>query len=286
MNIIFPSQPYTNLKEVDYNFKEEYDVALLLGFIICLFDFDEMMKRKKLVTTAPKHGSRTRYIYRGWQMKTEDYDEFDCELSEQKNIFLLNDYFDYKDFHLYKFIYNKLTNKFQRSWIFDDYFINGKNDSGNMISDIKISLSNLTNIDNFFIKDFVKSEADILKIENNKFTIEENVYKFIYLRSNSYERGIVLKEWSDDVKEERRYFVYDDKTVISNDFDGLYTQFVQQAAIELRVSVGEPISFYSMDVAKVNGEVKIIEVGDGQVSSLKGIDAKNFYKMLLIQNFN
>lgn len=267
MKIVFPSEPYSNLKKVDSNFAEEYDTAKSLGLDCYLFDFDEFNKRNILVSNLLNFEKLTHFVYRGWQMSPNTYDTLFTHLYENRGVVLINDYFDYRNFHLYDSPYKTIPRFFQKSWVFE-------HSSGS--GGLNLSLLRNIDCDQFFIKDFVKSEPDLMKVAND-INVVENVNRFINLRGKSYQSGIVLKRWTDDIKRECRYFIHDTTVVVNDDATGEYLEFIHSITSDVNFNSKLNPSFFVIDVATINGEMKVVEMGDAQVCGLKRITSLDFY---------
>ena len=124
-----------------------------------------------------------------------------------------------------------------------------------------------------FVKDFVKSlKTSVGPIVRTPSAIHEVVSEMRRVRGD-IEGGIVVRRVEDfDPASERRYFVLDG---VAYDPDGR-----EPPALVKDVGERIPSRFFSADGAHLrNGTLRLVEVGDGQVSDLVGWTAEAFVRM-------
>ncbi len=88
------------------------------------------------------------------------------------------------------------------------------------------------------------------------------------------EGGLVLRRFEDIKPEtERRFFVLDGEVYGASDNDAML-EFAQE------VSKLHTCLFYSLDIVEgLNGQFRVVEIGDGQVSDFKEWDIAEWLKM-------
>ncbi|MDE5575755.1 MAG: ATP-grasp domain-containing protein [Oscillospiraceae bacterium] len=275
--IIFPSSYFSDDRP-DEDLQSEYDATAGTGlFETVLFSNDKWFSDEKLVlNNAP---TELKYaVYRGWMMKPELYGKF-CEKLREKNIRLLTTPSAYEKFHIFPNIYPELENDTAKMLVFP----NSKNID---LEKIKSAFSK------FMVKDFVKSVkgTNFPKYFDSSVTREEfdrQMELFCELRGSLYTGGICIKEFLelkkyDGFTNEFRVFYINNKiaSVSRNSMQPLYTPEPPEKLIEKYAKLDSP--FYTVDYAQTqDGEWKIIEAGDGQVSGLSpGQDNYVFFKSL------
>jgi hypothetical protein len=127
--------------------------------------------------------------------------------------------------------------------------------------------------DGCFLKDYVKSlSTDGGSVVRDLSTIPAVIAKMLKYRGQ-IEGGLCARRLEDyDSSSERRYFVWRGQ---AHSDTGEVPHFVAEAASR----VLSP--FFSVDVARrSDGVLRVIELGDGQVSDRKHWDCHNFIRML------
>lgn len=275
--IIFPSSYFSD-SHPDEDLQSEYVAATETGlFEIVLFSNDKWFSDERLVLDNIPHEPQYA-VYRGWMMKPELYRKFYDKLRE-KNIRLLTTPSAYEKFHIFPNIYPELENDTAKMLVFP----NSENIDPEKIKSV---------FPKFMVKDFVKSVkgTDFPKYFDSSVTCEEfdrQMEIFRELRGNLYTGGICIKEFLelkkyDDFTNEFRVFYINNKTasVSRNSMQPPYTPEPPEKLIEKYAKLDSP--FYTVDYAQTqDGEWKIIEAGDGQVSGLSpGQDNYAFFKSL------
>lgn len=125
----------------------------------------------------------------------------------------------------------------------------------------------------FFIKDYVKSlktsRGSIVRDPSEIGAVVEEMERF----KGEIEGGLCVRRVEPFITDsERRYFVLDGKAFSPD--DGPVPELVLQAARRI------PSTFFSVDVIRrEDGALRIVEVGDGQVSDLVGWSVDAFVRM-------
>lgn len=152
----------------------------------------------------------------------------------------------------------------------------------------------------YIVKDYVKSrkhewyDACFIKNISDIANTTSVIRNFVERQGDSLVGGIVLRKFMNlqkigfhersgmPISEEYRIFVYVGKILI---MDNYWTEKEYVRLSDVEISWIECIAkkvrsnFVTIDIArKDDGELMIIEFGDGQVSGLQQIEAKDFYR--------
>lgn len=280
MIILFPSEPFSNLKEVDSSFKNEYDAAELIGFQGFLFDHDEFVRSGKFKNTLPViDGNAKQILLRSWMLKEDEYKKLWSQLFALGYI-LTNSANQYVQCHhlpeAYRFI-DKYTTKiwWSNTW--------SEHPGFNNTAEVEWEPVRRMLGGDIIIKDYVKSEkgnADLF-ILNKELTNEEfakRVQRFIDARGKLFNKGLVFKEVVslkkyNNYSNEWRMFFANNKlvTVTKNSEIDVDTSAPDANVIETFSDLAKkiPSAFFTIDIAeREDGSWVILEVGDGQVSGL------------------
>lgn len=253
IGFIFPAS-FENKKTCDESYESQYNKLRDSGFPVFLIDIDDM-ESSKVYPLIPED---VELIYRGWM------------LSENK----------------YELLYKKTNNKLLVSL---DNYLNSHHSPNwySSVSDLTFEkiITDETNAGQKFIdsgwnsgviKDYVKSlktgPGSVVKSEEDITQAIENMKKY----KGFIEGGIVINKFVDlNNESEVRFFVlngnlYYDESVKNSEFiDFAHT-----------VSSRHKEFFYSIDIAQSkDGELNLIEIGDGQVSDFTGWSEDCFIKI-------
>jgi len=274
-------------KKVDEDYLEEYQEASV-HHNCSLLSFEDL-EAGKLTLAGSKIEGLT--IYRGWMMKPEMYKRLYDLLLEQ-NIMLVNTPEEYERYHTLPGWYKDFEDKTAYS-----VWTNGTE------ADILIQKSRLMT-KSCIVKDFVKSrkhewESACFIPDIRDTDRATNVIKtFVSRQGDSLTGGLVLREYLHlkkigtheksgmPLSEEYRVFVlggsvltidgywnHEEKLNLSED----EYRWIEEIASEIKSS------FVTIDLArKEDGKLVVMELGDGQVSGLQEISAKEFYSKIVL----
>lgn len=254
MQFLYPQCAFEKA-QVDAVFSTEYTHMQQLGFACHLVD-DEQLLIKNLVKNKLTHNDKV--IYRGWMMSLEQYQTFEKKLSP---IELLTDGADYAYCHHLPRWYDDLHDLTAKTICFSG--IPTEKQLENSINELNWSA--------YFIKDFVKSNYDKRgSVAKNLGEIKEIIA--LLGKYRCIEGGICLREFEHYQHDtEERYFVYQGKIFSPN---GCIPAFAHEVAERINVP------FFSMDIIKnIEGQYRLVELGDGQVSDLKTWDVARFCEL-------
>ena len=281
LNFIFCSHPL-NKKSVDENYMEEYQAAGL-SHSCALFSYEDLEVGKLSLYGEDIKGLT---IYRGWMMSPNMYENF-YNLLLERGIQLINTPKEYAKYHLLPGWYKD----FERFTPFSIW-----SESKNIEDALKLT-DGLGGA--FIIKDYVKSrkhewyDACFIKDIRDKENTEKIINNFINRQGSNLEGGVVLRKFeslksignhkdsSMPISEEYRIFVFKGEILIADNYwnDGGEVNITEDeyTLIESIISKIES-SFITIDLArKTDGNLIIMEMGDGQVSGLQQMDTYEFY---------
>lgn len=269
--IIYPCM-YGKLLEVEPDYKFEEEIAEELGFDTYNVNFDDFVNGSKLKVSygGPKTDTVVTAIYRGWMMTVEQYTRFYNELLTF-NIKLVNTPEEYENTHhfinSYSRFYNFMTKKTPKAIWFD---------KGTQIDWYKVRN---TFDSKFIVKDYVKSVKgfdfpEYLETSMSDDELNQYIEKFIQLRGDLYQGGIILKQYVELDKskghthEFRAFYSRDTKLCVYNNSNNK-EDFIPKDITKLTGIGSLESNLYTVDFARLSdGSYTVIEIGDGQVSGL------------------
>lgn len=282
---IFPSDVF-NPRVVDEAFQSEAEDVLKLGANIALFDFemltagieDRMFKARGL---SGLEGEKD-VVYRGWMLTVHDYSYLESSL-RNRGIHMKTTMPDYQKAHQLPGWYDSFRDITPKTvWRYQ-----------NQCEELGSLVDELTS-ESFIVKDFVKSrktEWDTACFASTRERLQNVADEFISLQleDKSLAGGLVIREFEELDKAEgeaRIWWVDGDVALITPHPDNpVQLPDVDEAFIEkIRASVRSlACPFITTDVAlRTDGQWRVIEAGDGQVSGLPvGAEASNLWKALI-----
>lgn len=268
--ILFPCSAF-NIKEVDENFKNEYEVSKTLGIESFFFDHDLLVGEDTIKFFGIKDDS-SMVILRGWMLKPAQYKKL-FDALELKNNHMYTNPDSYVQCHYLKNSY-KCIEKYTAKTLFSDKF--DKETLGKMFDQFENGI---------ILKDYVKSEKHIpglffIPKETTHEQLEVVVNRFIIARDKLFNEGVAFREFVELQKydgevNEWRVFVFNKKisAVEQNSNINTHTNKISAPPKDLIQKLANELSkasyFYTMDFAeKSDGTWMVVETGDGQVSGL------------------
>ena len=251
MIFIFPSDAVRR-NAIEIDFAEQADRFLKNGH--CVAVINESYNSIKWLGSPGKNKAA---IYRGWMMTDVQYRCMYNAVSKE-GISLITDPKQYLTCHYIKNWYEYLKDHTPRSVFFEKK------------QDVVEGLLPIWG--RYFVKDYVKSLTTKRgSIADNIAEIHEIIDGLIEYRG-AIEGGICIREFESLIfKSERRYFVYK-RNLYPRGLTGL--DDIQSSLRSIQSD------FYSVDIANnLEGNYRIIEIGDGQVSDLKEWNTDEFAKI-------
>ncbi len=280
--ILFCESPFEKNK-VDEEYADQFDAAKKCGFHSLLLNFEDLVSRDQMHLATKKifaAESTTDLIYRGWMLTPNQYSYLYEELLN-KNYKLINDPYQYQNCH-YLPDSLRFISDFTPLTVYQK--INTENDIEILIKKAKVFENKAV-----IIKDYVKSEkhdwdtACYINNASDYNKLKSSIGNLIDLRGKHFNEGVVVREFVElndlaihsksgmPLTEEYRLFFF------KHELKGLYdyweegTYAAEKPEVSKFVDMAKTINsnFFSMDIARQkNGELIIVELGDGQVAGL------------------
>lgn len=245
MRLIYPADTFSP-KTVDEVYADEFAAAQSAGFLVSIFSFEDFQSGQFKPRPSPEQGETV--LYRGWMLTPDDYTRLHeslVRLGAQP----VTDVATYKLCHHLPEWYSLLSEFTAETKVYSE--------SADIIADLASA-----EWDGCFLKDYVKSlSTDGGALVRNLSDIPAVIAKMRKYRGQ-IEGGLCARRIEDyDTASERRYFVWKGKAFSD---DETIPEVVQKAAER----ISSP--FFTVDVARrSDGVLRIIELGDGQVSDRK-----------------
>lgn len=251
MIILFPSD-YFEKQKPDEMFANQVDAFQDAGFATATVSLEDLSLGK--VRFHPNLDADETILYRGWMLSSTDYQALvNAVIGTGAKPFTNNE--QYLLTHYIPNWYPLITDLTPKTACFTD------------LESIEEELAGL-NWQGFFIKDFVKSLKTSVgsRIESPEEvnTVIAEMKKF----RGQVEGGICVRQIEAiNVESEKRYFVINGEAY--SDDNSEIPNIVSECASRISSN------FFSVDVVKRDdGNLRVIEVGDGQVSDLVGWSAE------------
>jgi hypothetical protein len=256
VHFLYPSDPLRT-KRCDEFYAAEFTAVEAAGFNASVFSFEEFQAGSfRAFPTIPASAI---VIYRGWMMSSAEYESFASVIS-QSGGHLLTDAKTYLSTHHLPNWYPLISEFTPETRFF----------SAN--ADLATGLRSL-GWNEYFIKDYVKSLKT--SIGSRISTPEQAAMVVSEMRQfrGIIEGGFCVRRVESFLPEtERRYFVLNSVACSTGS---------EIASIVLECSRRIQSPFFSVDVIqRMDGVLRIVEVGDGQVSDLVGWSPARFAEIL------
>ena len=255
MRLLYPSDPFNN-KHPDEEYVEEFGAANAAGLACSLFSLEDF--RDGAFRPRPQLDKGDEVIYRGWMLSIDDYSKLADAIFETGAKLLVSAN-DYQRCHHLPGWYEAC-----KHWTPETIFLQRD-------SDFRRALEGL-NWPAYFVKDYVKS---LTTSRGSVAKDAEEVAEIVVLIEQyrgMIEGGVCVRRFEALIPNtEERYFVFKGTTFGR---DGLVPDLVDKIAM----AIDSP--FFSIDtVLSADGSLRLIELGDGQVSDRKLWPAETFTKM-------
>lgn len=264
LRFIFPSD-YFNPKKVDETYREQAHCLREKEFEISLISLETLASGKARIFPMPEPQSKV--VYRGWMLTPGEYLLLANSVTNVGSEVLIS----HDEYLLAHYLYNwyplihDLTPETQ-------FFPVDDNLEGNLS---RLGWSK------FFIKDYVKSlktsVGAVISEPTEIRTVVEEMQKF----RGSVEGGLCVRRVEDFIFEtEKRYFVLYGKSYAASPNEEI-PEIVGECAKRINSK------FFSVDVIeRADGKMRVVEIGDGQVSDLANEWTKERFAVLWVENSN
>lgn len=298
--MLFCESPF-QWNNVDEDFEDQFISAKENGFETLLFNFEDLTSEGRCLLATRRIKSQDKLahaIYRGWMLTPKQYSILYNDLLSKK-IKLINTVEQYQNCHYLpdslKFIESRTPKT-----IFEKF------DDENSL-DRLLEKSKIFGTKSVILKDYVKSEkhdwetACFVSDVSDTNKLKQSITKLVELRGKYLNEGIVIREFVElndltihsksgmPLTEEYRLFFYNKKLIGIYGYweEGEYSLSKPDTKEFEEIAKRVESNFFSMDIARQkNGELIIIEVGDGQVAGLPDkTDRDEFYKQLKVCSY-
>jgi len=256
MRVIFPYNPL-NEKEADGPFNEEYLRLKEIGVDCSLFDYDSLSFNE--FRPRPRLNEGDVVLYRGWMLNPDAYKNLSSLVSKRGGEMLTNTSDFIKSHHLPGWYDSVLE------YTPETFFVENTEQAVQEAEDLGWG--------KFFVKDYVKSNySERGSIANSPLEVRD-IIGLIRDHRGEIEGGIALRKVEEFIEEsEVRYFVFNGKPYSPN---GIIPPLV------VEIAARHIVPFFSVDVVqRIDSKLRLIEIGDGQVSDRKSWDFSAFCEAL------
>lgn len=293
--LLFCENPF-QANRVDEDFNDQFLAAKQHGFEILTFSYEELIDPER-VSTATKRikagGQLKKVIYRGWMLTPTQYSILYNDLMS-KNFQLINSVEQYQNCHYLPDSLRFIEGRTPRT-VFEKF-------------ENETSIEKLIDKAKVFghapviLKDYVKSEkhdwdsACYVRDASDEDELSRSIRTLINLRGRYLNEGIVIRAFvalndltihsksGMPLTEEYRLFFCNNQLIGMYDYwdEGEYSPSKPDTAEFEEIAKRIDSNFFSMDIARQkNGELIIIELGDGQVAGIpERADVAEFYQKL------
>lgn len=288
MVLLMPKHPFES-RGIDPDFGEEYAAALDAGFEIALYDHEAVIRGE--IGEACRHiTSSGTALLRGWMMKPEQYSTlFDHLLA--KGLRLITNPVRFKYCHYLPEWYPALSHMTARSvW------------AEGLPPEMDACLSALSGLGSrqVIVKDYVKSwkhdwlDACFIPETADKKNVCRVINNFVQAQGTDLNGGVVLRDFLNlrslgvhpesgmPLSVEFRVFVLGGEVLCTIPYwPEIATSETLPPEVVLPLLAMDLSPFYTADFAQTEqGNWVLMEIGDGQVSGLQGMDPMAFYGSL------
>jgi hypothetical protein len=257
MHVIYPGNPLRP-KQPDEQFAAEADALGSAGFDISIFSMEDFQNGKLQLVPSLPVGAEV--LYRGWMMSASEYRAFIASLDQIAKARPVTSLGSCLSSHHLPNWYPLIRDLTPETRIFPPD------------CNLEAELHALA-WPEYFIKDYVKSLKTAVGSRISKPEQVAAVVADMKRFRGTIEGGFCVRRVENFLPEsERRYFMVDG---VSHAPCGEVPSIMVECAKRLRSR------FYSADVVqRDDGELRVVEVGDGQVSDLVGWTPESFVRML------
>jgi hypothetical protein len=256
MHLLYPSDPF-NKSVVDDEYSEEFAAVLKAGLAYSLFSFEDFEGKQFRAKPALPAGAKV--VYRGWMMTPQQYARL-ADGVAASGAQMMTSASEYRRCHYLPEWYPLCE-----AWTPETIEAERGADFASLVSE--------KNWPAYFVKDYVKSlTTQRGSVAQTPEGIAE-VVALIEQYRGSVEGGVCIRKFEElRTETEERYFVLNRKAFSR---DGSVPALV----VEVAERISSP--FFSVDtVLDASGQLRLIELGDGQVSDRKRWTPAQFAAML------
>jgi hypothetical protein len=255
VHFLYPSDPIEP-RQPDEPFRDQADEMRRLGLGVSLVCLEELEERTCRIRNPIPGGATV--VYRGWMLAPAQYEKLLTVIQSHQASPLIS-LETYLSCHYLPNWYPLISEFTPETRIFPIH--------SDIIKELKV-----LDWERFFIKDYVKSlktsVGAVISTPEDIVLILAEMQKF----RGTIEGGVCVRRFEDFVpNSERRYFVIEGKAHAASGS-------VPELVLECARRISSP--FFSVDVAmRVDEVLRVVEIGDGQVSDLVGWESARFAEL-------
>jgi hypothetical protein len=262
MHLLYPSSPLRS-RQPDEQYQAEVEAVRSEGFEVSLFSVEAFLACD--FKASPPLPANAEILYRGWMLSKDEYGSLVAAIRGADSQ-PVSDLTSYLTCHYLPNWYPLLSEFTPETKVYPADCDLGK--------ELKV-----LGWSEYFIKDYVKSLKTSVGSRLSKPEQIEAVVSDMKRFRGTIEGGFCVRRVENFLPEtERRYFVFDGKPHAS---EGEVPEVVHQCASRVKSR------FFSADlIQRADGGLRIVEVGDGQVSDLVGWSPERFAEALALNFLN
>lgn len=255
MRFLYPSDPL-DAKRPDAAYRDEFETAMAAGHFCSLFSLEALERNDFHPRPALQRGAPV--LYRGWMLRVDVYGHL-CGAIESSGAFPLTSPGNYQLCHHLPHWY-ALCREFTPETV----FLAANDDFGKSLAGLDWPA--------YFVKDHVKSLTTSRGSVAGTVDEVAEVVSMLERYRGSIEGGVCVRRFETLLPgTEERYFVFRGHAFGRDDS-------VPDMVAEIARRIPSP--FYSVDVMSApDGVLRLIELGDGQVSDRKQWPVQKFIQM-------
>lgn len=262
---LFPSDPF-DPRAIDTEFADQANALQDDGFSCAVWQPET--NRIRFSQLRPINGEKA-VVYRGWMLKEPEYNQL-VQAVEAHDAKLITDTDTYLLAHHIPAWYPMISDLTAETVIFPNGTYN--------LDELPALLKQL-GWEKYFVKDYVKSlKTAGGSVLSNLSDLPELIDNMLRYRGE-IEGGLCIRKFEEFVPgTEKRFFCLNGIVyhAASDNFGIVVDTMYHPLAAKVRL----PSRFYSIDIAlRTDGQARVVEVGDGQVSDLVGWKPEEFAGM-------
>lgn len=256
MHLLYSCDPFEK-KKPDDSYEEEFNAAQAAGLTCSLYSAEDFEIGEFKPHPPLTEGEEV--VYRGWMLSPENYARLQSAV-ESKGGRMFTSPQQYRHCHYLPEWYSLCEDLTPRT-----IFLNKETDFPSALAGQAWQA--------YFVKDYVKSLTTSRGSVAKTVEEVEEIVALIEKYRGQIEGGVCIREFEALSPEtEERYFVFKGKAFAR---DGVLPEIVERIAAR----IDSP--FFSVDIVlSIEGEPRLIELGDGQVSDRKKWPVPRFVDML------
>jgi hypothetical protein len=256
MRLLYPCNPFEKKRPDDF-YQDEFDAAVAAGIPCSLFSSEDLGSGQ--FKPFPAIQAEEKILYRGWMLALDAYAVL-CDAIQSKGALPVTSLQQYRLCH-------HLPNWYEacREFTPETVFLSKGDDFCRSLVGLKWPA--------YFVKDYVKSLTTSRGSVARSCEEVAEIVSLIESYRGSIEGGVCVRRFEQLVPDsEERYFVLNGKAFGHN-------ESIPYLVLEIAGRISSP--FFSVDVvSSADGNLRLIELGDGQVSDRKLWPVARFIEML------